>query len=131
MHADALYHRMLDFEKSVTEARAAGLPEPPLTSLFDPSKPLDPNDIRVTKAVQAQLKTKLEDLPAWEREVHVKGIKDELQTQKVVQDEVQVIVSDEEAKKDKRRQKVSNTFGDSTARFVAPKDAKKDGVEPE
>ncbi|KAL4885834.1 hypothetical protein BJY04DRAFT_179281 [Aspergillus karnatakaensis] len=36
LHADKLYHEMLDFEKRVEEAKEAGQQPPPLTSLFDP-----------------------------------------------------------------------------------------------
>ncbi|KAL5338399.1 hypothetical protein BJX70DRAFT_366940 [Aspergillus crustosus] len=36
LHADKLYHEMLDYEKKVEEAREADRPPPPLTSLFNP-----------------------------------------------------------------------------------------------
>ena len=39
MHADKLYHQMLDYEKRIEEAKAAGIEPPPLTSLFNPEKP--------------------------------------------------------------------------------------------
>ena len=39
MHADKLYHRMMDYEASVAEARRQGRPIPPLSSVFNSSRP--------------------------------------------------------------------------------------------
>ncbi|EEP77485.1 predicted protein [Uncinocarpus reesii 1704] len=37
MHADKLYHQMLDYEARVEQAKAAGVEPPPIKSLFNPN----------------------------------------------------------------------------------------------
>lgn len=59
MHADTLYHRMLDQEKAITEAKAAGEPVPE-------EKPVNPATATVAAVRQrtsGQNEAKEEDLP--------------------------------------------------------------------
>src|SRR5436190_15886405 len=113
MHADKLYHRMLDYETRVEEAKAAGLEPPPLKSLFNPEAPSGvtnsaieipggehlPPGIKLTKA--------LKDLTPHERELEVQTIKQKMVEREVYRREVANTLKSEDEAKAKRREKLS------------------------
>lgn len=120
MHADKLYHKMLDYEKSVEAARAAGQPEPPLTSIFNSSHPLDVEKLNIPKGAEKQIKTPLKDLPPWERELQVAAVKGELAQKKVMAEQLSVIVNKETVDRNRRRKWVSDNFGETIGQFAVP-----------
>ncbi|KAL2822714.1 hypothetical protein BDW59DRAFT_149358 [Aspergillus cavernicola] len=78
MHADKLYHEMLDYKKRVAEAREAGEEPPPLTSLFAPeAKPVertDPEQLEIPGPIGIPEGFKsLEHKSPHEREVEVRA----------------------------------------------------------
>src|SRR3954452_17121114 len=91
MHADTLYHRMLEQEKQIEAAKAEGKPIPSFPSLLSSRKAiststavssLDDNKNQASDLplkVQAGLKKRLEGLTDEEREVEERAIKAEIQ----------------------------------------------------
>src|SRR5271163_585387 len=61
MHADKLYHRMMDYENAVAEAKLNGDPIPPLSSLFNPSRPAPSlEQLDLPKGLELRLKKPLD-----------------------------------------------------------------------
>lgn len=87
MHADTLYHRMLDQEAAIEAAKAEGKPIPsfpPLVSApvvgaapTSSGRKLEPSDL--APSTQTKLKKRLEGLDEKEREVEEQAIKAEIQ----------------------------------------------------
>ena len=92
MHADALYHRMLDQEKEIEAAKAEGRPVPVFPSLLSTTQsssakspvPLVKSNLAnvevsdINPKLQAQLKERLKGLEGAERELEERAIKAEL-----------------------------------------------------
>jgi hypothetical protein len=74
MHADKLYHRMMDYEEAVEDARLNGKPIPPLSSVFNPDQPAPiVEQANLPESVQRRLKVPLKDLPPHERELTIRA----------------------------------------------------------
>jgi hypothetical protein len=134
MHADKLYHRMLDYETRVKEARAAGLEPPPPRSLFNPEaetisqSPESSSGVSDTttgipggEQLPPGIKpTKpLKDLTPHERELEVRRIKQKMAQSQIYMREVANTLKSEEEAKAKRRQKLSGWFGPTIAKWLA------------
>lgn len=120
MHADTLYHRMLEYEKRVAAAKKEELPEPPLTSMFDPKVQIDPERLEVPRHIEKQLKQPLKELPPWEREVAVRAAEGELAFKKKLADMYRPIVDEELVKKGKRREWIQGVVGDKVGKWIVP-----------
>lgn len=130
MHADKLYHRMIDHEKAVEVAKAEGKTPPKLSSLFQQSSSATSNDSYTKEGYS------MEDVPAWikkinlstplekmtplERELEVRTII--AQQSQATQDQVDVedIFRTEEQGRSQRREKMSSWFGEGVANFIIP-----------
>jgi len=127
MHADKLYHQMLNYETRVEEAKAAGLEPPPPKSLFNPE---------IRAAVQAtssateipggeqlprgaKLEKQLKDLTPHERELEVRAIQQKTAQNQVYLKEVSAMLKSEEVAKAKRREKLSGWFGETIGKWLA------------
>jgi hypothetical protein len=134
MHADKLYHRMLDYETRVEEARAAGLEPPPPRSLFNPeaktisqSPASSPGGSDATMWIPggeqlppSMKPTKpLKDLTPHERELEVRALKQRMAQRQIYMREVANTLESEEEAKAKRREKLSGWFGPTIAKWLA------------
>ncbi|PGH28101.1 hypothetical protein AJ80_00359 [Polytolypa hystricis UAMH7299] len=138
MHADKLYHQMLDYEKRVEEAKAAGQQPPPPQSLFNPNfkpapKPTTeqsetstssssdaleiPGVDQVPQGVKFQ--KPLKDLTPHERELEIQVVKQKMQQQQVYYREVSGMLNAEDLAKEKRRQKFAGWFGETVGNWLA------------
>ena len=80
MHADKLYHRMMDYEEALEDARLNNRPIPPLASVFDPSRPAPSiEQFKISPGAAKKLKTPLNDLSPHERELAVRAVLREVQ----------------------------------------------------
>lgn len=100
MHADKLYHQMLDYELKVAEAQAAGIEPPPLTSLFRPearntlqqagasNAKSDHNNPNIGEMPQGmKVPAKWDEMTAHEREVEIQSYKAGVTQQKMYAEE--------------------------------------------
>ena len=133
MHADSLYHRMLDQERAVEAAKAAGEPIP----LFPPimsstlhkssSAPSDAASTSENAAIQqaasvtreelrpkvrTQLEKRFKDLSPEEREVEEKAIAMEIAAGEVLQKQIGEIWDEQGKAKKLRREQGKETFSD-------------------
>lgn len=133
MHADSLYHRMLDQERAVEVARAAGQPIPsfpPIISLSPHKSSSVPSDAastleiagvqsaasvtrkELTAKVKAQLEKRFKDLSPEEREVEEKAIAMEIAAGEVLQKQIGEIWDEQGKAKKLRREQGNETFSD-------------------
>jgi hypothetical protein len=117
MHADTLYHRMLEQEAAIEAAKAEGRPVPAFPPLVTaPITPasgacqIEPSDL--SPAVQKQLKKRLEGLTEEEREVEEKAIKAEIQAGEQVAGHLGNIYQKQEEEKRIRKEQGRETIGD-------------------
>ena len=125
MHADTLFHRMLDQEKQIEAAKAEGRPVPtfpPLLSsktkhIKSPGEqlPMDENILQpsdLKPAVQEKLKKRLEGLSEAEREVEERAIKAEIRAGEQVAVGLGKLYEEEKAARMKRKAEGKETIGD-------------------
>ena len=129
MHADSLYHRMLDQEKATEEAKAEGRPIPTFPSLLSQKAtrtPINttPNATSETNHVQASdlapkiqeaFKKRLEGLSDDERILEERAIKAEIQAGEQVAGHLTTIFERQEAERKKRKDDGKETIGDKVA----------------
>lgn len=132
MHADKLYHQMLDYEKRVEEAKAAGIEPPPLTSLFQPEKAPQPQGVSGQKSkpaleipggetIPAGFKPSkpLDKLTPHERELEIRAHNARLEQQKLYVQEASPFMKTQEDARSKRREKAISWFGETIGKWVS------------
>lgn len=128
MHADSLYHRMLDQEKAIEEAKAEGRPIPTFPPLLSSkSKVMAAPTNTTTKAtlednqvqpsdlpskVQEELKKRLEGLSEDQRILEERAIKAEIQAGEEVAGHLTNIFEKQEAERKKRKEEGKETIAD-------------------
>ncbi|MCJ1245209.1 hypothetical protein MMC30_002410 [Trapelia coarctata] len=131
MHADTLYHRMLERERAVEEAKAAGLPIPTFPDILSSSKstpstttqmtppasaenpvPLPPDLEGLKPKVKAQLRDRLKDLSPEERALEEKALAMEIAAGKTVGKQIDKMFEDQAKAKKLRKEQGKETFGD-------------------
>lgn len=133
MHADTLYHRMLERERVVAEAKAAGLPVPifpdilsssatstPSQTLPTPTagsspedpRPLPPDLEGLKPKVKAQLRDRMKDLSPEERALEEKALSMEIAAGETVGKEIGRMFEDQAKAKKSRKEQGRETFGD-------------------
>jgi hypothetical protein len=128
MHADTLYHRMLDQEKLIEAAKAEGKPVPSFPPLIAPKlrapksttnavseKTLDDNLVQASDlpaSVQASLKKRLDGLNEEERRVEEMAIKAEIQAGEQVAERLGTIYEKQAEERRKRQEEGKGTIGD-------------------
>lgn len=130
MHADTLFHRMLDQEEAIEKAKAEGRPIPSfpplITSRPRPAastaaspapkeKHLDDNTIQTSDLpapVQASLKKRLDGLSEPERRIEEMAIKAEIQAGEQVAEQLGSIYDRQAEEKKKRKEAGKESMGD-------------------
>jgi hypothetical protein len=128
MHADKLYHQMLDYEKRAEEARKAGQEPPPLTSLFNPQAEAQQTPANAPGALEIPggetiptgLKPSkpLAQLTPHERELEIRAHNAQLEQQKLYVQEASPFMQTHEDARQKRREKAVSWFGETIGRWV-------------
>jgi len=132
MHADTLYHRMLDQEAAIETAKAEGrsIPEfPPLLSKTSISKtsptqltqptPTDTEDMAsLSPAVQTQLKKRLEGLNDEQRQIEERAIAAEIQAGEQLAGHLGKIYQKQEEERQRRKDQGRETIGDKVASIL-------------
>ncbi|TAQ89683.1 hypothetical protein B7494_g1989 [Chlorociboria aeruginascens] len=124
MHADTLYHRMLDQEKQIEAAKAEGKPVPSFPPILSNAKPaavaasqealeaahIDPSLLK--PSIQAQFKKRLEGLGGAERELEERAIRAEIQAGEEVVGNLGSIYQKQDEERKKRKDEGKGTFAD-------------------
>lgn len=129
MHADSLYHRMLDQEKAIEEAKAEGRPIPTFPPILSSSKSkvarastdtvpktaLEESQVQasdLTPKVQEALKKRLEGLSDDQRILEERAIKAEIRAGEQVAGHLTTIFEKQEAERRKRKEEGKETIAD-------------------
>lgn len=125
MHADTLYHRMLDQEEAIEAAKAEGKPIPTFEPLLSarkaapvqqiptkaaPEEQYQPSDLPPN--VQERLKKRLEGLEGKERELEEQAITAELRAGEEAATNLANIYQKQEEEKRARKEMGKETMGD-------------------
>jgi hypothetical protein len=131
MHADKLYHQMLDYEKRVEEAKAAGTEVPPVTSLFQPEKGPQPSQasegskskvvIPGNEHIPEGFKPSkpLWQLTPHQRELEIRAHNAQLEQQKLYYEEASPFVKAQDETRTKRQEKAVSWFGETIGKWVS------------
>lgn len=129
MHADKLYHQMLDYEKRVEEATGAGLEPPLLTSLFQPdtvkaSQPISTKTTAMEVPGEEEIPASLKLSKTWaeltphERELEVRLYNAQIEQQKVYEEAASPFIKSQEEARTKRREKAVGWFGETIGKWI-------------
>ncbi|EPS30266.1 hypothetical protein PDE_05217 [Penicillium oxalicum 114-2] len=126
VHADRLYHQMLDYETRVEQARANGSFPPPLQSLFNPDKPPHVEEfagavieIPGGEEVPPNFKPSkpLIKLTPHERELEIRSHNAQLEHKRLFAEEASAFIKSRADSRDKREDKASSWFGQTIGRL--------------
>lgn len=121
MHADKLYHRMMDYEAAVDEAKRNHTPIPPLTSVFHPNRPAPTlEEMDMPQPMQARMKTPLSDLPPHERELAARAALQEAKIATSNMDEFHEYATTKNDERQRRQTMLGRIFGEPIAKFFIP-----------
>ncbi|KAG0645581.1 hypothetical protein D0Z07_8647 [Hyphodiscus hymeniophilus] len=127
MHADSLYHQMLEQEKAIEEAKAEGRPIPAFPPLLSArvSKATanaipeaEPNHVQVydmPPKVQEAFKKRLEGLSDDQRILEERAIKAEIQAGEQVAGHLSTIYDKQEAERKRRKEEGKETIADKAS----------------
>lgn len=121
MHADKLYHRMMDYEAAVDEAKATNQPVPPLSSVFNPNKPAPSiEEINLPPKMEKSLKKPLHELPPHERELAARAILQEAKLAQVYADDFFKYTTTLNEDRKERQRWLVNALGETVGKFLIP-----------
>jgi hypothetical protein len=131
MHADKLYHRMMDYEAEVEHAKRNDQPIPPLSSLFNPNRPAPTiEQMALPKAMEDKMKKPLHDYPPHERELAARAALQEARlTDLYAEDLFKYSVSMNEDRK-ARQTWLTRIFGEPIGKFLIPDPPKDPNIKP-
>ncbi|RYP09123.1 hypothetical protein DL764_001490 [Monosporascus ibericus] len=121
LHADKLYHRMLEQEAEVDKAKAEGRPIPKFTSLIPPPRPVaaaaatTTADLELTPEQQETLRARLEKVPEEDRAAEAEAIKGEWRAKAEVASRVQGLWRQQEEDRRARKERGEQTMWDKVA----------------
>ncbi|KAF4625258.1 hypothetical protein G7Y89_g12911 [Cudoniella acicularis] len=126
MHADKLYHQMLEQESAIEAAKAEGRPIPSFPPLLapkpkveskatasqstEPKMPVEIGDLR--EKIQGPLRKKLDTLTGEQRDLEEEAIKAEIQAGTQVAERLNVLNKQAEEERKLRREQGRETLGD-------------------
>jgi hypothetical protein len=121
MHADKLYHRMMDYEADLDDARAHGRPIPPLTSVFNPEKPAPTiEELDLPPKMEKMLSTTLSEMQPHERELAVRATLQQAKITHMYADEYTRYAIDQNEGRKGRQAWLVRVFGEPIGKFIIP-----------
>ncbi|KAM0138211.1 hypothetical protein ACHAPC_009845 [Botrytis cinerea] len=121
LHADTLYHRMIDQEKQIEEAKAEGRPVPIFPPLISKSRPGESDSTQennklkasdLSPKVQASFKKRLEGLNDDERLVEERAIQAEIEAGEQVAGQLGKIYEKQDEERRQRKEQGRETISD-------------------
>ena len=129
MHADKLYHRMMDYEEALESARLNNQPIPPLSSVFDPRRPAPTiEQFTLPETAKRKLKTPLNDLPPHERELAARAALSEANLTNEDADEFFKYTTTMNEYRQRRQTWAVKAFGEAIGKFLIPDPPKQPGT---
>lgn len=115
MHADTMYHRLMEQEAAVEQAKKEGRPIPTFTPVVP--KPLirsadEKGDVELSPLLQKKLKEQLDKVPEEERHAEEEAIRAELRAKAEVAAKVQGIWAEQAREREQRRKEGRQTISD-------------------
>jgi hypothetical protein len=121
MHADKLYHRMMDYEAEVDLARRSGSAIPPLSSIFNTARPAPSiEELAIPPGIEKKIKQPLAELPPHERELAVRAALQEAKMTHLYTAEMRAYAEEMDRKRKERQRWMSSYFGEPIGKFVIP-----------
>ena len=121
MHADKLYHRMMDYEVAVDQAKAQGTPIPPVTSVFNPGRPAPTvEELALPENLARGLKTPLRQMPPQERELAARAVLAETKVAQTYADDFFKYTTTLNEGRIERQKKLVDAFGPTLGKFFIP-----------
>lgn len=121
MHADKLYHRMMDYEAEVDDARQKGIPIPPLVSLFNPKRSAPTAEqLVLPEVIAAKLTKPLHEYAPHERELAAKAA---LEEARVADEYAKDLFNYTTTMNEERRTRqawLTKAFGETLGKFLIP-----------
>ena len=118
-------------EKAVEEARLNDDPIPPLSSVFDPSRPAPSlEQLDLPKKMERQMKTPLSELPPHERELAVRAVLQEARMAHLFKEDFQTYAFEMNEKRKERQQWLIKKFGEPIGKFIIPDPPREPTVQP-
>jgi hypothetical protein len=131
MHADKLYHRMMDYENAVEEAKLNDDPIPPLSSLFDPARPAPSlEQLDLPTGMERRMKKPLHELPPHERELAVRAALQEAKMAHLYKEDFQNYAVEMNEQRKERQQWLIKQFGEPIGKFIIPDPPKEPAIKP-
>lgn len=143
MHADALYHRMLEQEAEIEKAKAEGRPVPAFPSLFETHKyPIPPTKMsgpqataggagtepggkdpyEPSQAIVDSWQEKLSQLPETERVAEEEALRAEHRAKTIMAKNLQELWNEQSKEREQRRAEGRETIGDKIKRVLGTPD---------
>lgn len=121
MHADKLYHRMMDYEAAVDDAKRNDQPIPPLASVFNPSRPAPTvEEINLPASIEKSLKKPLREYPPHERELAARAVLQEAKLADLHADEFFKYTTTLNQARRERQQWLVGALGETVGKFLIP-----------
>lgn len=121
MHADKLYHRMMDYEAEVDDAKRSGRPIPPLSSLFNSDRPAPTlEQLALPPAMEEKMKKPLNEYAPHERELAAKAAIEEAKVSDVYAKDLFTYTVTMNEDRLNRQKWLTKTFGDTIGKFLIP-----------
>lgn len=116
MHADKLYHQMLEQEAAIEKAKAEGLPEPK----FQPFVPKISDDriANMSEEAKKRYQDALAKVDEKEREAEAAAIQAELRSKEAMVGKVKELWKEQEAERQARKARGEETFKDKVAAIL-------------
>lgn len=131
MHADKLYHRMMDYEAEVDEAKRNNTPIPPLSSLFNANRPAPTlEQMALPKAMEEKMKKPLLEYPAHERELVARAALQEAKLSDLYAEDLFTYTVTMNEDRKARQAWLSKTFGEAIGKFLIPDPPKEPNIQP-
>lgn len=121
MHADKLYHRMMDYEADVDEAKRNDRPIPPLSSLFDPNRAAPTlSQLVLPPAMAGKMKKPLDEYAPHERELAAKAAIEEAKVSDAYARDLFTHTVTMNKERQERQEWLTKAFGDTIGKFLIP-----------
>jgi len=129
MHADKLYHRMMDYEAEVDDARRDGRPIPPLTSLFNPNRTAPtPEQLDLPETITSKMKKPLHEYAPHERELAARAALEEAKVADAYAHDLFNYTTMMNEERKVRQQWLTKAFGETLGKFLIPDPPKEAAV---
>lgn len=123
MHADKLYHQMIDQERAAAQAEKEGKPLPkyepliPQQAVKDAKAAEESGAALMSEAAKKRVKDKLDKMDKRERDAEKAAIEAEIEAKAVMVAKIKDLWKEQEVEREERKARGEETYWDKTASF--------------